>query len=152
MWIMDIEPWCELRWKDCDSFVVETMRKGRHCAVIAWPRLTRKACSVAFFIKILAALINGATLWVIEGLIVSEAWQRLKDLVESDAAVKCSVATFRLAVNISKCAAFIRSAPGRCRSEVVGPKGGGEGFRIFSVDFASGGFTFAINALVLSPK
>jgi len=52
-------------------------------------------------IEILAALINGATLLVIAGLIVSEAWQRLRDPVEIDAVVMLSVATLGLAVNIA---------------------------------------------------
>ena len=51
-------------------------------------------------LEILAALVNGATLLLIAGLIIFEAWQRLRDPVEIDAVVMLSVAVLGLAVNV----------------------------------------------------
>ncbi len=52
-------------------------------------------------IEILAALVNGASLLVIAGLIVWEAWQRLQAPVEIDAPVMLVIATLGLGVNIT---------------------------------------------------
>ena len=51
-------------------------------------------------LEILAALVNGATLLLIAGLIVMEAWDRLRDPVEVDGVVMLSVATLGLGVNV----------------------------------------------------
>jgi len=51
-------------------------------------------------LEILAALVNGATLLLIAGLIIFEAWQRLRDPVEIDGVVMLTVAALGLAVNI----------------------------------------------------
>jgi len=51
-------------------------------------------------LEILAALVNGATLLVIAGLIVVEAWHRLEDPVPVDAGVMLTVASLGLGVNI----------------------------------------------------
>lgn len=50
-------------------------------------------------LEILAALVNGATLLLIAGLIVAEAWKRLLDPVEVNAPVMLVVATLGLGVN-----------------------------------------------------
>lgn len=52
-------------------------------------------------LEVLAALVNGATLLVIAGLIVVEAWDRIRDPVDVDGVVLLSVATLGLIVNIS---------------------------------------------------
>lgn len=51
-------------------------------------------------LEILAALVNGATLLLIAGMIVWEAWQRLRDPVVIDASIMLGVATLGLVVNI----------------------------------------------------
>jgi len=51
-------------------------------------------------LEILAALVNGATLLLIAGVIVIEAWQRLRDPVAIDAPIMLGVATLGLVVNI----------------------------------------------------
>ena len=51
-------------------------------------------------LEILAALVNGASLLVIAGLILFEAWQRLRSPVEIDGALMLGVATLGLGVNI----------------------------------------------------
>jgi cobalt-zinc-cadmium efflux system protein len=51
--------------------------------------------------EILAALVNGATLLLIAGMIVFEAWQRLRDPVAIDASIMLGVATLGLVVNIT---------------------------------------------------
>ena len=51
-------------------------------------------------LEILAALVNGATLLLIAGLIVLEAWQRLRDPVAIDGTIMLGVATLGLGVNI----------------------------------------------------
>lgn len=51
-------------------------------------------------LEILAALVNGATLLLIAGVIVWEAWQRLRDPVVIDASIMLGVATLGLVVNI----------------------------------------------------
>jgi cobalt-zinc-cadmium efflux system protein len=51
-------------------------------------------------LEILAALVNGATLLLIAGMIVIEAWQRLRDPVAIDASIMLGVATLGLVVNI----------------------------------------------------
>jgi cobalt-zinc-cadmium efflux system protein len=51
--------------------------------------------------EILAALVNGATLLVIAGLIVMEAWERLRDPVVVDGVVMLSVATLGLGANVA---------------------------------------------------
>ena len=51
-------------------------------------------------LEILAALINGATLLVIAGLILLEAWQRLRSPVEINGIVMLSVAVLGLGVNV----------------------------------------------------
>ena len=50
-------------------------------------------------LEILAALVNGATLLVIAGLIIVEAWERLREPVVIDGVVMLSVATMGLGVN-----------------------------------------------------
>ncbi len=50
-------------------------------------------------LEILAALVNGATLLVIAGLIIVEAWERLREPVVIDGIVMLSVATMGLGVN-----------------------------------------------------
>jgi cobalt-zinc-cadmium efflux system protein len=52
-------------------------------------------------LEILAALVNGATLLAIAGLIVFEAWQRLRDPVVIDGTIMLSVAALGLAVNVA---------------------------------------------------
>lgn len=52
-------------------------------------------------LEILAALVNGATLLLIAGLIVVEAWDRLRDPVEVDGVVMLSVAVLGLGVNVA---------------------------------------------------
>jgi cobalt-zinc-cadmium efflux system protein len=51
-------------------------------------------------VEILAALVNGATLLVISGLIVWEAWQRLREPVSIDGTIMLAVAGAGLVVNI----------------------------------------------------
>lgn len=51
-------------------------------------------------IEILAALVNGATLLLVAGLILFEAWERLREPVEIDGVVMLSVAGVGLLVNI----------------------------------------------------
>ena len=51
-------------------------------------------------LEILAALINGATLLVIAGLILLEAWQRLRSPVEINGIVMLGVAMLGLGVNV----------------------------------------------------
>jgi cobalt-zinc-cadmium efflux system protein len=51
-------------------------------------------------LEILAALVNGATLLLIAGIIVFEAWQRLRDPVAIDGSIMLGVATLGLGVNI----------------------------------------------------
>jgi len=51
-------------------------------------------------LEILAALVNGATLLLIAGMIVLEAWQRLRDPVAIDGTIMLGVATLGLGVNI----------------------------------------------------
>ena len=51
-------------------------------------------------LEILAALVNGATLLLIAGVILLEAWQRLRDPVAIDASIMLGVATLGLVVNI----------------------------------------------------
>lgn len=51
-------------------------------------------------IEILAALINGATLLLVAGLIVVEAWERIRDPVEIDGVVMLSIAGLGLVVNV----------------------------------------------------
>jgi cobalt-zinc-cadmium efflux system protein len=51
-------------------------------------------------LEILAALVNGASLLVIAGLILFEAWRRLSAPVEVDGGLMLGVATLGLAVNI----------------------------------------------------
>ena len=50
--------------------------------------------------EILAALVNGATLLVIAGLIIVEAWERLREPVVIDAVVMLAVASVGLLVNV----------------------------------------------------
>jgi cobalt-zinc-cadmium efflux system protein len=52
-------------------------------------------------LEILAALVNGATLLVVAGFIVVEAWQRLRDPVPVDAPVMLAVAVVGLGVNVA---------------------------------------------------
>ena len=61
-------------------------------------------------LEILAALVNGATLLVIAGLIILEAWERLRTPVEIDGVVMLSVATLGLGVNITGAALLRRHA------------------------------------------
>lgn len=51
-------------------------------------------------LEILAALVNGATLLVISGLIFVEAWERLREPAVIDGVVMLSVATLGLGVNV----------------------------------------------------
>lgn len=51
-------------------------------------------------VEILAALVNGATLLVIAGLIVLEAWERLREPVSIDGTIMLAVAGAGLVVNI----------------------------------------------------
>lgn len=51
-------------------------------------------------LEILAALVNGATLLVVAGLIVAEAWERLRHPVEVDAVTLLAVAVLGLGVNV----------------------------------------------------
>jgi len=51
-------------------------------------------------LEILAALVNGATLLLIAGLIVVEAWQRLRTPVDVQAPMMLAVATVGLGVNV----------------------------------------------------
>jgi len=51
-------------------------------------------------LEILAALVNGAALLVISGLIIVEAWDRFREPVVIDGVVMLSVATLGLAVNV----------------------------------------------------
>ena len=64
------------------------------------PPSARKTFGYVRF-EILAALVNGATLLLIAGLILIEAWERLRSPVEIDAVVMLSVATLGLGVNIA---------------------------------------------------
>jgi cobalt-zinc-cadmium efflux system protein len=52
-------------------------------------------------IEILAALVNGAALLVIAGLVVWEAWQRLREPTSIDGTIMLAVASAGLAVNIA---------------------------------------------------
>lgn len=52
-------------------------------------------------LEILAALVNGAALLVIAGLILVEAWQRFRIPVEVDGALLLGVATLGLGVNVT---------------------------------------------------
>jgi cobalt-zinc-cadmium efflux system protein len=52
-------------------------------------------------LEILAALVNGATLLVIAGLIIFEAWQRLRAPLTIDAPIMLSVASAGLGVNVA---------------------------------------------------
>lgn len=63
------------------------------------PPTMRRTYGYARF-EILAALINGATLLVIAGLIIFEAWERFRDPVEIDGVVMLGVAAVGLAVNV----------------------------------------------------
>jgi cobalt-zinc-cadmium efflux system protein len=63
------------------------------------PPTSRRTYGYARF-EILAALVNGATLLVIAGLILVEAWQRLRDPVEIDGGIMLTVAAMGLAVNV----------------------------------------------------
>ena len=63
------------------------------------PPTSRRTYGYARF-EILAALVNGATLLVIAGLILVEAWQRLRDPVEIDGGIMLTVAVMGLAVNV----------------------------------------------------
>ncbi len=51
-------------------------------------------------LEILAALLNGATLLVIAGMIMVEAWKRMQSPVEIDGVVMLSVAALGLGVNV----------------------------------------------------
>lgn len=51
-------------------------------------------------LEILAALVNGATLLLIAGVIMIEAWQRLRDPVAIDGTIMLGIATLGLGVNI----------------------------------------------------
>lgn len=51
-------------------------------------------------LEILAALVNGATLLVISGLIMLEAWERVRDPVAIDGSVMLAVAALGLGVNV----------------------------------------------------
>jgi len=51
-------------------------------------------------LEILAALVNGAALLVLAGLVVVEAWDRLRDPVPVDAPVMLAVAVIGLGVNV----------------------------------------------------
>ncbi|MDH3270060.1 MAG: cation diffusion facilitator family transporter [Gemmatimonadota bacterium] len=63
------------------------------------PPTQRRTYGYARF-EILAALVNGAALLLIAGLIIVEAWQRLRDPVVIDGVVMLSVATVGLLVNV----------------------------------------------------
>lgn len=63
------------------------------------PPTRRRTYGYARF-EILAALLNGATLLLIAGLIVVEAWDRMRAPVEIDAPVMLGVAVVGLAVNV----------------------------------------------------
>jgi cobalt-zinc-cadmium efflux system protein len=63
------------------------------------PPTMRRTYGYARF-EILAALVNGATLLVIAGLIMLEAWERFRDPVEIDGVVMLAVASLGLAVNV----------------------------------------------------
>lgn len=63
------------------------------------PPTERRTYGYARF-EILAALLNGTTLLLIAGLIVFEAWERLRDPVVIDGSVMLGVATLGLAVNV----------------------------------------------------
>jgi cobalt-zinc-cadmium efflux system protein len=52
-------------------------------------------------LEILAALVNGAALLVIAGLILAEAWQRFRIPMEVDGALLLGVATLGLGVNVT---------------------------------------------------
>ena len=52
-------------------------------------------------LEILAALVNGATLLVIAGVIILEAWERMRAPVEVDGVVMLGVATLGLGVNVA---------------------------------------------------
>jgi cobalt-zinc-cadmium efflux system protein len=52
-------------------------------------------------LEILAALVNGSVLLVVAGLIVAEAWGRLREPVAVDAPVMLAVAVVGLAVNVA---------------------------------------------------
>jgi len=51
-------------------------------------------------LEILAALVNGATLLLISGLIMLEAWERVRDPVAIDGSVMLAVAALGLGVNV----------------------------------------------------
>ena len=51
-------------------------------------------------VEILAALVNGATLLVIAGLIIREAWERLREPVSIDGTIMLAVAGAGLLVNV----------------------------------------------------
>lgn len=61
-------------------------------------------------IEILAALVNAATLLVLAGFIVREAWQRFNDPVAIDGGIMLAVAAGGLAVNIVAAVLLHRSA------------------------------------------
>jgi cobalt-zinc-cadmium efflux system protein len=63
------------------------------------PPSTRRTYGYARF-EILAALVNGATLLVVAGWIVLEAWARVREPVQIDGVVMLSVATLGLLVNL----------------------------------------------------
>lgn len=63
------------------------------------PATTKRTYGYARF-EILAALLNGATLLLIAGLIVVEAWQRVREPVVIDGVVMLAVAAVGLTVNI----------------------------------------------------
>ncbi len=52
-------------------------------------------------LEILAALVNGAVLLVVAGLVVAEAWERLRHPVDVDAPVMLAVAVTGLGVNVA---------------------------------------------------
>jgi cobalt-zinc-cadmium efflux system protein len=64
------------------------------------PASTKRTFGYARF-EILAALLNGAALLVIAGLIMAEAWERLRSPVEVDAPLMLAVAALGLAANIA---------------------------------------------------
>jgi cobalt-zinc-cadmium efflux system protein len=68
------------------------------------PPTQRRTYGYARF-EILAALVNGATLLVVAGLIVVEAWERVREPVSIDGVVMLSVAGLGLMVNLV--AAFV---------------------------------------------
>ncbi len=68
------------------------------------PPTERRTYGYARF-EILAALVNGATLLVVAGLIVVEAWERVREPVEIDGPVMLGVAALGLLVNVA--AAFV---------------------------------------------